>query len=132
MRNGKLRIISLDVTSSGAGVTSVALLPPIGKVWEILHAYGYHADAAGCDSAWYLTDPDLSALIFPTATALAANSPLVLGALVGGTAAHIMIGGEPPRCTLLRYYSFVWNATAAAKHGYVKAAVHEFSGIVEP
>lgn len=122
---GKVRYIAVDTTSVGAGATVVNLQPSDGKQWRIMYAIAFHADVGAVNVGWYCTDPAASgSLTYPIS--LAPNTMLPLGA-IASAGAHQLLG--PLKCTVSRYYSFVFTASAAAKHGYIYAIVEEFVGV---
>lgn len=122
---GLVRFI-LETTVSGAGgAVVVNLQPPEGKQWRILYAVGSHNDAGDRDSQWYLTTPAGTGGLTP-GIALAPGVMLALGALAGAGNTQCL---GPLKATRGRYYSFVFNASAAAKTGYVRAVVEEYGGI---
>lgn len=122
---GMVRYILVDTTSSGAGATAVNLQPAEGKQWRILYAIGHHADAGAVNCAWYLTDPDTNGGLTPDIS-LAAAAILPLGAIASAGQTQVL---GPLKATRSRYYSFVFTASAGAKHGYVRAVVEEYGGI---
>lgn len=125
MNKGRIRFILVDAVSIGAGSTAANLQPAAGKQWIVHHAVGYHADVGAAASAWYCTDPVANGEIAPSVS-LNPAALLPLGA-IAAAGPSVVFG--PLKCTYSSYYSFVFAASAAAKHGYVRAIVEEYSGV---
>lgn len=123
---GAVRYILVDATSVGAGATSAILRPDDGKQWRIMHAIGFQTDAGAPRAcAWYCTDPATSGAM-NVDVSLASGAALALGGVASGgqSLCHF-----PLKATRSRYYTFLFNASAAAQHGYIYAVVEEFTGI---
>jgi len=122
---GKVRALLIQETSGAAGSTGVHLRPGSGVVYRVLYAIASHADVGARSCAWYLTDPEGAgialtasisldpAAVLPITAIAAAGSPLALGEL---------------KATSARYYSFVFDASAGAKVGTIRAIVEEYPG----
>lgn len=122
---GKLRFISATAASTGAALTYVNLRPDQGKAWKVLFAAGYQDDGA-VGHYWYATDPDLVNEQMSAAAATGANYRLPLLASEDNGVQNFI---EPPVITYNRYFRYAFLASAAAKNGYVKAVVVEYSGV---
>ncbi|GAJ01614.1 unnamed protein product, partial [marine sediment metagenome] len=123
-----VRIIVATTASAGAGATTVALRPNGGKQWRILYAVGYHNDVAPPrNCVWHCIDPAGGDSLAPD---VSLNGLEVLA--LGGVAANGQsLAVAPFKATLDHYYHFIFDASAGAQSGYIRAVVEEFSGLVD-
>lgn len=125
---GYVRYILVDVTSVGAGATAAPLRPDEGKQWRIMHAIGFHTDAAAPRSgAWHCTDPAATGAM-NVDVSLASAAALALGAVAANAQSLCHF---PLKATRSHYYQFLFNASAAAQHGYIYAVVEEYLGVYD-
>lgn len=124
------RVKTLTAASAGAANTQVHLRPDSGKIWKVLHCWGYQASGGARAAAWYWTDPETAGgtTIGATIAALASSIPLMFPgmAAVGGVGGDIL-PTEPFWVTNNSYATFVWTASGAGENGYVKALILEYS-----
>lgn len=127
---GKVRVLSLSTTSTGAGGTTVSVRPDDGKQYEILYAIGYHADAAGVVCDWVFSDPDSGGAVGLAGGGITINPSVIhpIGAITSGGDTQLL---GPVKATRGRYPSFVFVASAINKVGYVRALVIEYSGTLD-
>jgi hypothetical protein len=123
---GRVKAVFVDFTSVGAGPAAVNLRPDQGKQWRIMYAVGWHADAGAVNCAWYLTDIVGGGLPITPDISCAAAALQPIGSIATGGPTQCL---GPLKATRDRYYSFVFAASAAAKHGYVRAIVEEYLGV---
>lgn len=122
---GVSRIIAVTSTSVGIGNTDALLRPDAGKLWEVVWAAGTQDDGAVV-CGWYMTDPDASDFTICGITATAAWKALHLGADIESSGSDL---AAPLVLTHDRYCTFRFAASAAAKHGYIRALVKEYRGV---
>lgn len=128
LQRGRIRIITLSVTSTGAGNTDLSAQPSAGKWWLVYHMVAWQDDGAVAVQ-WGWTDADSNKLaIHPAIASLAANAQLPIGAVTTGNVQAMM---GPFRVTRSSYPVFTFAASAITKHAYIRALVEEFSHIPE-
>ncbi len=125
---GYVRHLAVTTASAGAGATTVALRPDGGKQWRILYAVGYHNDAAPPrNCVWHCVDPSGGDSLSPDVS-LNGLGVLALGGIASGGQS---LAVAPFKATDTHYYHFIFDASAAAQSGYIRAVVEEFSGLVD-
>lgn len=127
---GMPRVITRTFTSTGAGSSAVNLVPDENKMWEILYAVAYHADAAAVACDWVFTDPDSGGAVGLAGSGISLAPAVIhpLGAIVSGGPTQCL---GPIKATRTRYPSFVFVASAASKAGTIRALVLEYKGILD-
>lgn len=133
---GRTLVKTLTATAIGAGATSNILRPAIGQLWVVRFLIAFQDDGAvSCN--WQWTDALTGGQTLVPDSILPAATILPFGAqhtgqdalTAGFLDAQINNLALPLQLTYYNYVNFIFAATAAGKHSYIRALVDEYNGV---